>query len=300
MATLLPSLIAYAEVVERVVATVNEEPVFLSDLRHRATPFLPRIAEAPTEEDRLKTLQTLYDQMLTLLIDERLIKDAAVRGKIRVTEQDIEQALRNVRTQNNMTEEQFWEAVQEQGLSRAQYRKDLTGQLLRFKVMNERVRSRVNVSDEDVRRRYEDKARSSEEILRFRVSHLFFDLPDDATVTQVAVVRAAALNASKTNFADAIEKFGGAELGWIEQGDLSEDLERELLTMETGAVSKPVQAAKGYHIFLLHERETGNDLPSFEEQKEELSRKMLDVAMQKQEVIYLKELRRKAVIKRLL
>ena len=295
---------ANAEVVERVVATVNEDPIFLSDLRQRAAPFLSKVAEAPSESERLELLQSLYDQMLSLLIDEELLKDAAVRSKIRVTEQDIDTALRNVQTQNNMTDEQFWQAVQEQGLTRAQYRTDLRRQLLRYKVMNERVRSRVNISEDDIRRRYEDKVRKSEVTLKFRVSHLFFALPADASVTQVADIRTVAEKASKKtnaeNFEQAIEEYGGGELGWLSQGDLSEDLERELLTMAPQSISKPIQGATGFHVFLLHERDTGSDMPSFEEQREQLSRQMLDAAMSKQEALYVQELQRKAVIKRML
>ena len=45
-----------------------------------------------------------------------------------------------------MTEEQFDAALAQQGLSEAQYRRDLKRQLLHLKVMNERVRGRVNVT----------------------------------------------------------------------------------------------------------------------------------------------------------
>ena len=46
-----------ADVVERVVATVNNEAIFLSDLRKRAVPFLPQVAEASTETERMARLK---------------------------------------------------------------------------------------------------------------------------------------------------------------------------------------------------------------------------------------------------
>ena len=56
---------ASADVVERVVATVNNEAIFLSDLRKRAVPFLPQVAEASTETERMSRLKELYEELLT-------------------------------------------------------------------------------------------------------------------------------------------------------------------------------------------------------------------------------------------
>ena len=295
---------AQAEVVERVVATVNEDAIFLSDLRTRAAPFLERVAQAPTESERLQLLKSLYDQMLTLMIDEMLIKSAAARSKIRVTEDDLSRAIGNVRAQNNMTEAQFWEAVKSQGLTEAQYRADLRKQLLRLKVMNERVRSRVNISEDDVRRRYEDDARQSGKSLKFNVSHVVLGVPEGASATELADARKKATEIRKgltaETFDKAIEQHGGGQLGWLSEGDLADNVQSELLSLKPGQISKPIATSSGVHLFLLHERETGADLPPFEEQQVVLRRQMLDEAMQKQEGIYLKELRDKAVIKRML
>ncbi|MBW1905285.1 MAG: hypothetical protein JRJ24_08265, partial [Deltaproteobacteria bacterium] len=68
---------ASADVVERVVATVNNEAIFLSDLRKRAVPFLPQIAEASTETERMSLLKELYEDLLTFLVDEQLIRQLA-------------------------------------------------------------------------------------------------------------------------------------------------------------------------------------------------------------------------------
>ena len=130
---------ARADVVERVVATVDNEAIFLSDLRKRAVPFLPQVAEARTETERMARLKDLYEELLNVLVDEQLIRQLANSSGIRVTDADLDNAIENLRLQNNMTEEQFQQALDAQGFTQAQYRRDLRRQLLRLKVMNERV-----------------------------------------------------------------------------------------------------------------------------------------------------------------
>ncbi len=295
---------ASADVVERVVATVNNQAIFLSDLRKRAVPFLPQVADAATETERMSRLKDLYEELLTVLIDEQLIRQLATSSGIRVTDADVDNAIENIRLQNNMTEDQFKEAIDSQGFTYAQYRKDLKRQLIRLKVMNERVRSRVNVTEEEVRARYEQRARGEGNEVRFRVSHLVVPVAEGASAIQVAAKRqeAESLRAVLTpeNFNARAAQLGGGELGWITQGDLPEDLERALVPLGPGEISRPVRGGTGFHIFFLQDRQVGSDFPSYEEMKQELYREMLDSAMLRQEKIFLEEMRRKAVINRML
>ena len=295
---------ASADVVERVVATVNNEAIFLSDLRKRAVPFLPQIAEASTETERMSLLKELYEDLLTFLVDEQLIRQLAGSSGIRVTDADVDSAVENLRLQNNMTEEEFQKALESQGLSQTQYRLDLKRQLIRLKVMNERVRSRVNVTEEEVRARYEQRARAQGSELRFQVSHVVVPVAEGASAIQVAAKRqeAETLRASLTpeNFNARAPQLGGGDLGWLTQGDLPEDLERALLPLSAGEISSPVRGSSGFHIFFLQDRQVGAGFPSYEEMKQELSREMMDAAMMRQEKIFLEEMRRKAVVNRML
>lgn len=296
--------VAQADVVERVVATVNNQAIFLSDLRKRAVPFLPQVAEATTEPERMARLKELYEELLTFLIDEKLIRQLAASSGIRVTEADVDNAVENLRLQNNMTEEQFKQALEAQGLSEAQYRRDLKRQLVRLKVINERVRARVNITEEEVRARYEELARGEGNEPRLRVSHIMVPVSSGASATEVAAVRKEVeeIRAALTpeNFDERAAELGGGDLGWLSKGDLPEQLESALRPLSAGEISAPVRGGNGFHIFFLAERQVGSDFPSYEEMKEELFREMLDAAMRRQERVFLEEIRRKAVINRML
>jgi len=294
---------ARADVIERVVAVVDEDAVFYSELRERAAPFLPQVMSASTESERLARLSQLYRQLLDVLIDERLIEKAARDMDVRVSNEDVEAALRNVMAQNGLTAEEFWEAVRQQGFSEAQYRIDLRRQLLRYKVMNTRVRGRVNITEDDVHRRYEEAVRDANRELRFRASHVFVAVPAGASATTVAQIRAQAEEIRQSldaaAFPDAMSRYGGGDLGWLSQGDLPAPLESALLALQPGEISPIVRGPSGFHIFLLYERERGgSNIPPFEDVKDQIFREMLNVAMQRQEQVFLEELRRDAVISR--
>ena len=293
-----------ADVVERVVATVDNEAIFLSDLRTRAAPVLPQVAYAATDTERKARLKELYEELLNYLIDEQLIRQLATSSGVRITDADVSNAIENLRMQNNLTEQQFQQALVQQGLTEAQYRRDLKRQLLRLKVLNERVRSRVNVTEEEVRARYEQRARGEGSAMRFHVSHFVVPVAHGVSAIELAAKRqeAVALRDTLTpeNFEARAQELGGGDLGWLSEGDLPENLEVALVPLNPGDISDPVRGGAGFHIFFLKDRKIGDDFPTYDEMKQELYREMLDDAMIKQEKVFLDEVRRKAVINRML
>ncbi len=292
---------ARADVLERVVAVVNDTPIFLSAVRRRALPLLPRLAQVPPDR-RGEELENLYRQLLQLLIDEQLVQEAARELQVRVTTADVERALDNVRAQNQLSEDEFWQAVASQGYSQASYRADLRQQLLRLKVLNQRVRTRVNITETDLRRRYDRERRNANRQLRFEASQIFFPAPTGASATELRAVRELAEAAAEEavdeeTFEALVEEYGGGSLGWLRQGDLPEVLETVLLGMGEGEVSAPVRSVRGYHVFFLHGRERGGEgLPPFEAVKDQIFQQMMAQAMDRQERVFLQELRRDAII----
>lgn len=293
-----------AEVVERVVATVDDDAIFLSDLRKRAMPFLPRLMEVP-ELQRLAALRQLYDEILEQLINEELVERAAQAQQIRISAADVDRAVQNVIRQNGLSEEEFWSVVEQQGYTQAEYRSDLRRQLLRYRLLNERVRGRVNITEEDVRRVYDQRTRRVNRALRFRTSHVLLPLEEGATATAIAEARELidSLHSELTaeTFEDVIDEVGGGDLGWLRQGDLPAELEEVLLAMQPGEISAPVRGPSGFHVFLLHERERGDaSVPPFEQMRDQIYQEMMGRAMERQEALFLEELRRGAIVTKLL
>ncbi|HET6334794.1 MAG TPA: SurA N-terminal domain-containing protein [Polyangiales bacterium] len=293
--------VARAEVIERVVAVVNDDAIFLSELRRRAAPFLEQVLSGANESERQQRIDKLYDQFLRELVDEQLIEQAARKMSIAVSSSEVDQAIENVRSQNNLTAEKFWEAVKGQGFTEKQYRADVRKQLLRLKVTNQRVRTRVNVNDATVKEEYEDRVRKARRRQRFHAAHVFMALPPTASATEVseAMKKANSLRAALTadNFDTMMATHGGGDLGWLDQGDLPEALENALLGLEPGQIGTPVRGPSGIHIFQLRERQSGGaQFPPLEEAKETIYRELLDRAMARQQELFLAELRRGAVI----
>lgn len=293
---------AHAETIERVAVVINDEIILLSELRRQALPFLESALSGTTDQsEKKKRVHKLYSDLLAQLVEFQLFQQEAKTMRVTVSKLEVDQAIERVRQQNNMGEDQFWEAVRNQGYNPEQYRDDVRKQLVRMKVLNQRVRTKVNISEEEVRARYDENLRQARRALRFRASHLFFELAPTASATEVATVRRQAETVRQAltpaNFDGEMSQQGGGDLGWLSQGELPKELEHTLLTMDPGQISQPVRGPSGIHIFLLRERQHGTSTPvPFAEVKKQLQEQMMEEAMARQQRILLEELRRKASI----
>jgi len=296
---------ARGDVIESVVAVVNDDAIFLSELRLKAAPRLASaVAGAGTEAERLVAIRVVFEEELEALIDERLIVQAAANDNITVSTTDVDNAITNVRSQTRMPPDQFWALVREQGFTQEEYRRDIRQQLLRYKVLNERVRGRVNITEEDVHRRFDELLAQSRRQQRYNAAFVLISVPDGAGATEVTNLRSRAIDARSSvsdvaSFEEAIEVYGGGELGWLSEGDLESDLESALIALDVNQISQPVRGASGFFIFFLRERDAGSrDMPAYEAVRMDIYRQMLQDAMTRQEAAFVTELRRGAVIER--
>lgn len=293
---------AEAEVVERVVAVVNDEAIFLSELRRRAGPYLQRAMALPSQEARIAAIQQLYSELLDRMVQEELFIQAASRMQISVTRAEVERSIANVQRQAGLSDADFWAAVEMQGFTPEQYRADVRRHLLRLKVLNNWARNRVNITEEQVRERYDRMVARERRAARYDTDQIFIEIPAGAGATDVAAARnraQAIRDAIRSNedFDAAMAQYGGGNLGWLSEGDLPPVLEEAILRLEVGEISQPVRGPAGFQIFRLRARQmAGEGGPSYEQVRMQIYQEMVEEAMAQQEQILLAELRRQAVI----
>lgn len=296
-----------ADVIERVVAVVNDDAIFLSELREKAAPYLSRAMSAPTEAQRMQAIRQIYTQVLDHLIDQKLVEQAAEEEEITVTDADVTSAIDNVRQQSGLTGQAFWQAVAEQGFgTEEEYRADIRAQLVHFRLLNERMGNRVNITEEDVQQRYDEEVARARRTAHFDAAQILFPIGDHASASEIARVRRAAEAVrddieDQDDFEDAMADHGGRELHNLSQGSLDAELEETLMNLEEGEVSPVVRGSRGFFVFLLRARHYASEsIPSYESVRMQLYNQMRQDAMQRQETALMEELRRDASIQRLL
>ena len=192
-------------------------------------------------------------------------------------------------------------------MSMATYRADLKRQLLRFRVLNIAVGSRVNISDEEVKAYYERHMKGSANV-QVRASHIFIAIPDGADAATVAEKQAQAKKILERaqdgeDFAklarevsdDAATRAEGGDLGYFGKDMLPKPIEELVFAMKPGEVRGPVRADRGFHVIKLVDRKT-KDAKPLDDVKDDIRMQLRQKDMERQTKIYLTELRKKTLV----
>jgi peptidyl-prolyl cis-trans isomerase SurA len=143
---------AQASIVERVVAVVGERPILLTELQHRARPFLFRIYGTTQQAAQQAAHMTeMYKELINRMIDDRLEEQAADKAHLSVTPEEVDNALKNVSAANKMPIASLLAEAKRQGLSEQDYRDEVRRQVMEGKLVQLRVRGRVRVTEQDGR-----------------------------------------------------------------------------------------------------------------------------------------------------
>jgi peptidyl-prolyl cis-trans isomerase SurA len=315
---LLPALIAAAtlasapaparRVIDRVAATVNGEVVTLQDLVARSGEAYARadaLAPGPVRDRaRTEVLRRAFDAVVA----EKLLEAAANELQLEVTDEQVDAAIAQIKQQNGWTEDrQLDAALADQGLDRAAFRDQLRREIRTIQLLGYKVRSKVRVSDQDVKAYYQahpGEFAGQEEVL---VRHIFLPIPDGATDAQLAQVRAQAeqvvrrLKAGE-DFAKIARDVSkgpsaaeGGELGWIRRGTIEKSLEDVAFGLKKGEVSQFVRVGPGLHLLRVDDRRLGGGRP-FDEVKEQIHERLANEQSETYREQYVAELRRDAAI----
>jgi peptidyl-prolyl cis-trans isomerase SurA len=296
-----------SKIVNTIAAIVNDEVVTLYDVNLEAQPII-REAEKKSPLTN-ETRSQIRRAALERLIEKKLVDQKIRELNIKVTDEEIRQAIDDVKKQNNMaSQDVLVSALATQGLTFEQYRSQLKEQIEKLKLVSMEVRAKIQVGESETREYYEANRAKYSEDESFRARHIFFRTNEKAPAEDIKRTMNTALMVlaeakSGKDFAElaksysedpAARKDGGA-LGTFKKGDMMPELESAILAMKPGEVSELVYTTSGFHIVKLEERTSGKMKP-FESVKAEIEETLYRKKSEDRFNLWAKELRTKASI----
>jgi peptidyl-prolyl cis-trans isomerase SurA len=293
------------DVMDRVIAVVNNDAITLGELQETVVAYRheSRQRGGPTDAELAK-------QLLPRLIDNRLQLQEADREKIVVEEAEVTEELREriKTTYGAKSIEEFERLLKEQGVTMEAVRKRLRDSLRVQKVIRRKVALRVSVTDDEISRYLAENRARLETGLSYHARHILI-VPEEGSASDAAWeqarIKAELLRTQVTEGADfatlarqhskdATARDGG-DLGTLKRGELSQEIEAQILALAPGAVSAPYRSPLGYHLFKLESKDAldGEGLVRARQQiREILFREKYETRLE----AWLKEIKQRAII----
>lgn len=274
---------ARAEVVEEIVAWVEGSIITLSEFREEEQLLVQELYRTFAGSDLDRELDRARETLLMTMIDREILMNKAERMF------DLDRAgdsyLKMVREQQGIkNDEELERLLARQGMTLAEFKKQMTERFAPQEVIRAEVGSRVSVSDAEVEAYYQDHPREFDRAgsVTFREVVLLSEKRPDVDLRAEAEQVRARLAEEGADFGEIAKEVSdagtaaeGGLLGPLEQGELSEKLESVAFSLPIGQVSDVIEMPYGYHIIRVEERKEPGRV-ALDEVREELRQRIED------------------------
>ena len=296
-----------AQVVEAIVLRVGDRIITSTQYARRLKDAYAEIEQTSTPDQIASKKAEFKKNLLDEMISELLIKDRADRIGVTVTEADIKEATARLKEQYGITTDaQFEESLQKSGLTRPEMEARLRDTLVSNKVFSRELRSREELTDRELRERYDREKERYRLPERAHLREIVIIRPDNAAAAEKAGQKAndvaSAARAPNGDFAKLAQTFSesgskdkGGDLGEVARGELLPDLDKAVFNSPAGTVIDPLPTQSGLHIIKVESR-LPSEVPAFESLKDKIRKDASDDAFNRDYKAYIDRLRKDAFI----
>jgi peptidyl-prolyl cis-trans isomerase SurA len=260
----LPSPFASAaqtETVDRILVVVNEDIITQYDVDQVMRPMIQSMrGQGLSPERERQTVERMRGDVINNLIDSKITEQEVKRYKIAVTDEEVENYIRQFKERRSLTDESLKAMLTQEGMSPEEYRKEVRLQLQRTRLVNREVRSKVVITQDDIKKYYEKNKQKYGGSVQYYLWNLFVKLPPgsgsaDRTAAKELLGGASAELASGRAFEDLAQAHSrgekgieGADLGWFRIDELTPQLRQAVQNLKAGQYSAIVESDFGYQM----------------------------------------------------
>ncbi|MBA0166708.1 MULTISPECIES: peptidylprolyl isomerase SurA [Pectobacterium] len=258
---------AAPQVVDKVAAVVDNSVVLESDVNALLQSVKLNAQQAGQQ---LPDDATLRHQITERLIMDNIILQMAQKMGVQVTDEQLNQAITNIATQNRMSLEQLKSQLAYEGLNYNTYRNQIRKEMLISEVRNNEVRRRVTVLPQEVDTLAKQIANQTGENDELNLSHILIPLPENPTQQQVDEAENLATSLVKqisegadfgklaiTYSADS-QALKGGQMGWGKLQEIPTLFAERLTQAQKGQIVGPIRSGVGFHILKVNDIRGGN------------------------------------------
>ncbi|MEZ5524833.1 MAG: peptidylprolyl isomerase [Pseudomonadales bacterium] len=266
-ALLIPAIaFATTQPLDRIAVIVNDDIIMQSQVQEALDLAIFRLKQSG---QTIPPKKLLIQQVVEGLIMESIQLQIAERGGVRIDDTSLNEAMARIAAQNNMSLQEFQQAVIAEGSDYTAMREQIRRELITTRARQGSVGPRIQITDQEVQNFL--NSREGQEMLatRYHIGHILINMADNASeaATQQAEQQANALfqqlqggadfSALANQYSTGPNAEKGGDMGWRTPDQLPSLFADAIQGLKPGEVAAPIRSANGYHLVKLIEQRGG-------------------------------------------
>lgn len=253
---------AEPQLLDKVIAVVDKSVIMQSELDER---LLQVVHNARANKLALPNMETLQKQVLDHLISEHLQLQMAQRVGFRVSDEQVNQSIEQIRRANQLSPEQFAAQLQHDGMTMATLREKLRRDITLQQIQQAMVQQRIHISPLEIDNFLKSADAQFWISPEYHLGHILISLSQSASTADIEAAQQKAAELAKriragANFAEvAIAEsddpaaLSGGDLGWRKTSELPSLFAELLPSLAPGDVSEPARSPAGFHLLTVYD-----------------------------------------------
>jgi peptidyl-prolyl cis-trans isomerase SurA len=296
------------EVVDRIVAIVNDDAITVSELNNTFDPYMKRIeASLATGKDKEKVVAEGKTTILNRMIDNKLIEQEAKKSGIIIKDDEVMGVIKDMLKSRNMQMPDLLQALDKDGMTFDSYKQELKEQLQRQQLVRREIRSKIVVTDDEIGEYYRQHLDEYEGKEAIRIRQILLPVPagTDPAIRERARELAESIlkrikngepfEALAAQFSQGPAVAAGGDIGFVEKGHMLPEVEKVALSLNSGDVSPVIESSQGFYIIQVVDKR-GAGLKPITEVRQEIHMKLEEGKAAKKFEQWIAELRSRSLV----
>lgn len=254
------STFAQQQPLDRIVAVVDEDIILQTELDRAVANIRGQYAG---REAQLPPADVLKRQVLERLILIRLQTARAASTGMRISEEEVDNAVSNIARQNSISVDQLRQQLVQDGLNYGDFRSSLRDELIVQRLRQRFAQGRISVSDAEVDAALASQANGN---TQYRLAHILVALPEGATAEQITTGQKKIegikslldrgemeFSAAAVRYSDSPNALEGGNLGWRSLDQIPTSFSGAISSMQAGQFIGPIRGPSGFQLIKLEE-----------------------------------------------
>ena len=250
---------AAAELLDRVVAVVEDDVILDSELRREVEQIARRIADSNMA---MPPEFVLRRQVLEKLVVDKLQRQLAERSGVQITEEILNNYILDIARRNNMSLREFKRELERQGIPFQEFSENIRNEIIINQLRAKEIGSRIKVTDREIDNFLETN-QSGQGTVEYHLGHILIAVPEAASSSTIQRAKNKADEAVQAlrqgqdfaqtamRLSDSGQALKGGDLGWRTLAQIPTLFADIVKTMRDGEVSEPIRSPSGFHIIKL-------------------------------------------------
>jgi peptidyl-prolyl cis-trans isomerase SurA len=246
------------EPLDKIVAVVEKDVITQKEMEHAIAIFKKGLRGS--NPNNLPSEKEIREIVLDELIEKKIIGQYAEQSQIIIDIQQIDNALKNIAANNNITLEQLKESAKKSGGLDGLY-EEVRFQLTLRTIKERAIFSQINISDYEIKKFIEkERLRNPDQ---YSISHILLKKNSGDENQLTLKLEKVLIELQNRPFDEVAQELSdgpyaekGGLMGWFELNSLPNIFVEHVKGMSVGEISKPFLSDNGYHILLVNEMQS--------------------------------------------